>query len=196
MIEHFSSDSRNQALARVLSHLMSPACLAAVLLPLVGRHFQATGAHIGLAFGLYVLLPGCLVLLMSPWSHSADLYAPTAALRQRILFSGTYCYIGSYVVLSGIGAHPALLWVGASFALGSAAVLVINRWWKISIHVTGAGGAAVLGAVSLSPTPLWLALPTLAAWARLRRGAHTRSQVLAGCALGASITGLLGLYYI
>ena len=86
---------------------------------------------------------------------------------------------------------------GATAAL--AIITVVNRWWKISAHLTGIGG--LIGGlmnyyVIVNLTPSWL---TILSWclfslvmmyARLRLNAHTGAQVVVGWLLGIACTCL------
>ncbi|MBR6118315.1 MAG: hypothetical protein IKQ11_05605 [Paludibacteraceae bacterium] len=86
---------------------------------------------------------------------------------------------------------------GATAAL--AIITLINRYWKISAHLTGVGG--LIGGlmnyyVIINVTPAW---HTVLAWclfslvmmfARLRLNAHTSEQVVAGWLLGIVCTCL------
>ncbi len=90
---------------------------------------------------------------------------------------------------------------GATVAIGF--VALINRWWKISAHLTGIGG--LVGGVmayclgnGMMPTwgvmALLFGLSILMMWARLKLNAHTDLQVSAGWLLGITCTFIP--YYI
>jgi membrane-associated phospholipid phosphatase len=70
-------------------------------------------------------------------------------------------------------------------------VLVINLWWKISVHTMGIAGpmAAVIFAVGL-PGLLFLGLLLPVAWSRVYLRRHTLYQVIAGAVLGFVLTGI------
>ena len=87
--------------------------------------------------------------------------------------------------------------IGAMAAIGL--ITLINRWWKISAHLTGFGG--LIGGIlsyclGIGGIPSWtmlIALFVLAwilMWARLYLNAHTSAQVCAGFLLGISCTFL------
>ena len=87
--------------------------------------------------------------------------------------------------------------VGATVAIGL--VMVINRYWKISAHLTGLGGliggvmsyCLGIGAIPTWGTlVLWFSLSWILMWARLRLDAHTAAQVCAGWLLGIACTFL------
>ena len=87
--------------------------------------------------------------------------------------------------------------IGGTVAIGL--IAIINRWWKISAHLTGLGGL-VGGVMSYymghGMMPSWgliacLSLLSLALmYARVGLGAHTPAQVSAGWLLGITATFL------
>ena len=93
--------------------------------------------------------------------------------------------------------------LGATAAIGL--ITLINRWWKISAHLTGLGGligglfSYCLGIGAL-PTVgtfcLWFGLSLVLMYARLHLKAHTPSQVVAGWLLGMICTFLPYCIYI
>jgi membrane-associated phospholipid phosphatase len=91
-----------------------------------------------------------------------------------------------------MGLPDLMLWIalGAMVALGI--VTVVNRWWKISAHLTGMGG--LLGGVcsyalyySMLPSSLLVFLllaALLLMYARIYLEAHTPLQVVCGMLVG------------
>lgn len=84
---------------------------------------------------------------------------------------------------------------GATAAIGL--VALINRWWKISAHLTGIGGlvgGVMAYCLGIGTMPTWgvmaflFGLSILMMWARLRLNAHTDMQVSAGWLLGLACT--------
>jgi len=87
--------------------------------------------------------------------------------------------------------------IGATVAIGI--ITWINRYWKISAHLTGIGG--LIGGmmsyyVTLNLVPawhtilIWSLLSLIMMFARLRLNAHTDGQVAAGWLLGIACTCL------
>jgi hypothetical protein len=74
-------------------------------------------------------------------------------------------------------------------------MLTISSFWKISMHMAGAGGfsTALLFVFGLPALAAFLSLP-LVAWARLHRRKHTPAQLAAGAIAGALITTLVFVY--
>jgi len=101
---------------------------------------------------------------------------------------GALAPLGIIVAFNGPAALLAIYAAGLTVTILS---LGITSVWKISQHALSIGSAttflyAVLGTMA---APLLLLIP-LVCWARVRAGAHTRWQVIAGAAMGVSITPL------
>jgi len=105
----------------------------------------------------------------------------------------------SYLMISVLRAPMflSLVAVGATIAIGL--VALINRYWKISAHLTGMGGlfgglmsyCLGLGAIPTWGTIcLWGAVSLALMYARVRLSAHTPTQVCAGWLLGIVCTFL------
>lgn len=179
--------------ARFLSHLFSPVAMAVWVFAGLGILLpgKTDWKALGIAFGLFTLLP-CAVMVLLRRRGLEDVYDPEPLLRQRILLMGTACYLAGFLALSAVDAAPVMTWSAASITVAAAAVRVIDRFWKISIHSVGAAaGAFVLVKVGGAGQWPWLAAPLLVAWARLRLGAHSVPQLLAGILLGALVPALL-----
>jgi hypothetical protein len=90
--------------------------------------------------------------------------------------------------------------MGATLLL--ALVVIINIWWKISIHMVGIGGlfGMVCGlAIALSfDLFLWISIIVMASgfigFARLKAGTHKQSEIYAGFLVGSVI--MFGLYLL
>jgi len=87
--------------------------------------------------------------------------------------------------------------IGAVVAIGL--VTLINRWWKISAHLTGFGGLVggvlcyclgIGGIPSWTMLAVWMGLSWILMWARLYLDAHTPAQVCIGWLVGITCTFL------
>ena len=108
---------------------------------------------------------------------------------------GFGCWAYLLIAILHVPIYIGLVSVGATVGIGL--VLFINRWWKISAHLTGFGGlfggllSYCLGAgliPSVGALCGWLAVSLMLMYARLRLNAHTSAQVCAGWLLGLSCT--------
>lgn len=104
------------------------------------------------------------------------------------------CLLGTAVFMWSKGAP---LWLVMFYGGGAAAglvELVVNRWWKISVHAAGmAGVVALLIRILVSGYPrpgimIWIIIAVIATGmlgsARVWLGRHTVTQVMAGYAVG------------
>ena len=176
-----------------LSHLLNPAGVA-ILVVGIGAT-SLTTALVGVT--IYALIPGLVLITLARRDSRPDVYDPTPAIRQRMLFAGTVCYLTGYVSSEWFGFDPQMRWIGATFSAGAVVVWGLDRVWKISIHNTSAGGGAVL-LTEMSPEfwPFWVMLPLVVGWARWVRRAHDLLQLVAGAALGACLAWLLRGRYL
>lgn len=104
-----------------------------------------------------------------------------------------WCYL--LISILKVPVYIAYVAVGATVAIGL--IALINRYWKISAHLTALGGlfggmmayCLGIGAIPTRGTlALWLALSLLLMFARVRLDAHTPAQVCTGWLMGISCT--------
>lgn len=109
-------------------------------------------------------------------------------LHPRIVAATMIAAIGP-VLLLALFHGPRLLLVACLSALFLAVTnLLITVVWKISQHVSGVAATATLitAALGMWISPILLLIP-LVAWARVKVGAHTVGQTLAGGFVGVTI---------
>jgi hypothetical protein len=139
-------------------------------------------------------------------------------MRTRPFVVGILSYAVGLVVLALTvrTALPLIVALAALMPINTAVMTLINLQWKISIHSAGLASfcsALLFVAVYVTPDlwtglpPEWEALLTVASvmtllplvpvlmWARVRVGAHTTRQVLAGAVYGL-VVPFLELYAI
>jgi membrane-associated phospholipid phosphatase len=93
--------------------------------------------------------------------------------------------------LSLIHAPDGLRGLAMAQAAVVGAVLLVNPYWKVSLHTAGATGVAIIvgalsgwGGIAILPA-------LLVGWARIRLGRHSVAQVVAGGLLGGMLYLLL-----
>jgi len=157
---------------------------------------------------LTLIIPLSIIALMIARGQIEDLYINRPEQRTAPYLYSVVCFcFWCYFLNNILHVPPFLVWVamGATVALGL--VLLINRWWKISAHLTAMGG--LLGGFlsfylyygwQLSPLGMgiWLLLTLALMTARIYVQAHTPLQVVAGWLLGLCMTFIpnLILYYV
>jgi drug/metabolite transporter (DMT)-like permease/membrane-associated phospholipid phosphatase len=181
--------------ARLISRFLAPHYVlgaSLILLALTGPESW----RVGITWVVSVAFPSVLIMLgvftralrkgtISDWhvSDRRERLAPVLIVAS-LLFSGIPALL--YYLLQG----PRLLLAASMAAFVLVAInMVITLLWKISQHVSGIALGTTLLALTLGPlaAPSLLLIP-LVAWARVKIGAHTIMQTVAGCCTGVFVT--------
>lgn len=148
-------------------------------------------------FVLTALIPIVLIIILWRQGRVSSLHIINPKERTVPYLYSTACF-GFWCYFVSNTTHMPKVWLfialGATVAL--LAVTFINRWWKISAHLTSMGG--LLGGLismglyyNIVPTSLVIAVLTLSLllmYARLYLDAHTPMQVVCGYLLGILCT--------
>lgn len=113
--------------------------------------------------------------------------------KQRPIFYliaiGSYAVAGAYFLIFD---SVMMFTLVVSFGVIATVFVIINHFWKISVHAAGVAGPLTALAYVFHPGLLLLHFFTLLVmWSRVRLGAHTTGQVIAGAALSAIVTFLV-----
>lgn len=175
-----------------------------------GRTPQLPDTYIYVAiigtFVLTALIPIILILILWKRGSISSLHIDNAKERTMPYIYSVICF-GFWCYFVGVTIQMPMVWlliaIGATVAL--LAVSIINRWWKISAHLTAMGGflgglcslALYYSILPISLIIIVLMISLLLMYARLYLKAHTPSQVVAGYLLGIVLTFTpnLILYY-
>ena len=188
----------DRLLAMGISYVVNPLVLPPVLIAVLLRDSGASSLETiqvsGVFAVLLTLLPAFFLWWMVRSGRAETVDVPDRRSRLLPYLFGAAC--GGLVLLyaaNGVFTAAGLVFSIALCLLANTAIMMlINRRWKISIHAAGiAGFVGLLLTVAIIRTgeaPLymiWLALAApVVMWARIRAGAHTRSEVLAGGLFG------------
>lgn len=148
-------------------------------------------------FVLTALIPIVLIIILWRQGRVSSLHITNPKERTIPYLYSTACF-GFWCYFVSNTTHLPKVWLfialGATVALLT--VTIINRWWKISAHLTSIGG--LLGGLismglyyNIVPTSLVIALLVLSLllmYARLYLDAHTPMQVVCGYLLGILCT--------
>lgn len=148
-------------------------------------------------FVLTALIPIVLIIILWRQGRVSSLHITNPKERTVPYLYSTACF-GFWCYFVSNTTHLPKVWLfialGATVAI--LAVTFINRWWKISAHLTSMGG--LLGGLismglyyNIVPTFLVIAVLTLSLllmYARLYLDAHTPMQVVCGYLLGILCT--------
>lgn len=189
------------AIANVLSWVLVP-----VLMPVYGiilmfgltilsfTGFGTRLAFTAIAFGFNVAIPAVVIIIMKRMGMIKDVGLNNREERFVPYLICIFCLIGTALFMGYKGAPK---WMEMFFIGGAVAGIVevvINRWWKISVHAAGiAGIVAMLLHIMIydytRPEALtWLLITIgcsgLLGASRIWLGRHSLGQVLAGYAVG------------
>jgi hypothetical protein len=203
-------DERTRAyrLANAVSYFLNPLIFPPIAFTLIDAHFGAGAVQLLWTFGVSVvffcLVPLFYVMGMIRMGRAESLEVRDQKSRLGVFVVGIASYaVGAALLWRTVEgpALPIIVAFAALFPLNTAALLLINLRWKISIHMTSLAGfvsvllftaltvwrdlpAGVETALTIATVgPLVLLLPLLM-WARVRVGAHSPGQVAAGAAFG------------
>ncbi len=211
--------TRGYRLASVVSYVLNPLIFPPVAFALIDWHFGASAGQtawtlaVSLVFFCIVPLVYVMGLVRAGRVESLEVRDRASRLLPFLVCIGSYA-VGALILSRTIesAAFPLVVSFAALYPLNTAGLLLINLRWKISIHMTSlagfvgvllfaaltvwrdlpAGPEAVLTLASVVPT---VALLPLLMWARVRVGAHTVAQVVAGAVYGMAVP-LVELYLI
>jgi hypothetical protein len=209
-------------LATALSYLLNPLILPPLSFALVQAHFGAEWTEVVwtavVSAVFFFLVPLLYVIWMVRRGVAESLEVRSREMRTRPFIVGIVSYAVGLIVLALTvrTALPLIVALAALMPINTAVMTLINLQWKISIHSAGlASFCSALLFVAVYVTPeLWSTLPAgweafltvasvatllplvpLLMWARVRVGAHTPRQVLAGALYGLTVP-FLELYAI
>ena len=193
---------RDQArLLRVLSDVLSPPILAAFAFSVICYNLcndlRETVKVLSVCLLFQTLLPVGYLFALYLKKRTTDLHMSRREERNIAFLLTIVSYLCGSVALRMLGAPEMVIDFMVASALLILTVWLINRFFKISLHMVGAGSCLTGIFMVCGPHAYFLELLVpLVSWVRLRSGAHTKAEVLTGIALGhafvfLAIKGLL-----
>lgn len=181
--------------ARLATEGFSPAVLG-VVVPIVVGARVADPPLLGVAWGalaaLFVGAVPYLVIraLMRSGRIHGDHHVPDRRERALPIGLALVSIVVGVVLLAALGAPAAVTTFGVVTVAVVVAVGVVNLVWKLSGHAAVAATCAVVVLIAYGPLSLAVTAPIVlwVLWSRVRLGAHTPTQVLAGAATGAALS--------
>ncbi|PPH61970.1 phosphoesterase PA-phosphatase, partial [Rathayibacter rathayi] len=187
------------ASARFATEAFSPAVLAVIVPVLVGARV-ADPPLLGIAWGaLAALFVGAVpyliirLLLRSGRIHG-DHHIPDRRERALPIGLALVSIVVGLVLLALLGAPAAVTTFGVVTVAVVLAVGLVTLVWKLSGHAAVVATCAVVVLIGYGPLSLLISVPIVlwVLWSRVRLGAHTPAQVLAGAAVGTlSVAAIL-----
>lgn len=197
-----------RVIANIIAHVLS-LVFYPLFIPTYGIALFCYAFHSPLVWACIAvtgtLLLTCLLPLTSIWimirqGKVKDIQIADASERTMPYLYTTIGFAFWSYLMSVVLHAPLFLTVvciGSTVAL--AVITAINRFWKISAHLTGIGGffgGLMNYYIAVGSTPSWSTLTVLLLFslvmmfARLRLDAHTSSQVVVGWLLGIGCTSI------
>jgi membrane-associated phospholipid phosphatase len=190
----FSMPDTAMRFASIVSIILVPPVPATAAFTLLALEYQhGTAFHAGVIWLVSVLFSGWLqtayILYQKREARVTAYDVPERLQRTRPYAVSIALSLAGSAMLLFLHASIMVWGLMLCFAVNTLVVLAVNRYWKISAHLSGLTGPAMFllpqyGAWVLCLLPLVI----LAGWARIRVNAHTLVQVLAGGLLGAVLT--------
>jgi membrane-associated phospholipid phosphatase len=194
--QHVGDRTGMVRLARILSNIISPPIMFALLGLALGVHERSIwpGLGWGIVYGLLIaLIPMLVILYLLRIGRVSELHM--SATNERHI-----PYVTS--VITGTLAYAILVFFDGPILLRCLAILsvitlgtlgLINTQWLISIHATAAAATWMIATLVFGWITGLILLPLLVLIAsiRLYLKRHTPAQVLAGIALGFSTVLLM-----
>lgn len=176
-------------IASAVSEVAGPAPLLAIGLLQIGIPEQSY-VPTAIAIVTMAVAPYLATILMSRAGKVSDRFVGDRSQRTPILIGTLATVLLGIAALVILEAPTSLILVAGVAVIALMIVTAITLRWKISIHTTIAAFFAVLQIVLYGPLgAAAIVIPVMVGWARLRLGAHTASQVIAGAVLGTVLGG-------
>ena len=144
------------------------------------------------------LIPVLTVLILKKTGRISDLDASRKEQRFMPLFLGILYSGAGFLVLSFLNAGNLTQGLMFCYMINTALIMVITRYWKISIHAAGVAAPIVALWVHGAHFPILMSgMMILVGWSRVILKAHSVSQVFAGHLLGLLLTWIqLHLFFL
>ena len=188
----------SQKIARVVSNILNPFLVCFITVVLLVTHtvdsFSSAARWTAIAL-VFSVIPVFAFILVQVRRKKLDSIFPEGQGQRRVIYAlaSAISALG-YVMMLRFSA-PRLLAV--SFLAGMLTVIVfmlINLYWKISLHTAFISAASVVLTVVYGAGAAWLfAILPVIGWSRLTLKLHTLTQVIVGAVLAAVIVS--GIYW-
>ncbi len=149
---------------------------------------------ISIIFGAFIPILTSLILIKK---LKTDIDITDRKKRTLPLILAISSYLIGFLVLYMISAPAVITALMFIYGSNTIMILLINFYWKISIHSMGIAGptAAFIYAFGITGAFLGILIPFVM-WSRVKLNKHTFSQVLAGTVLGLVSTWLQLSYIV
>ena len=175
-------------LATIISHLFSaPVFSIYCLIPIVFKYKLFVLSIVFLSILFLSVFP-VIYIIFERARGKIDIFVSKLEDRPKFFVPALLSYFTGYLYFELLGISVLSSFLLCYFTVSLATFLVSIKW-KISIHMAGSSGPLAFIYMLFGPLslPSFLVLP-LIAWARIKLGAHTLMQCIAGTLLSIIIT--------
>ncbi len=149
---------------------------------------------ISIIFGALIPISTSLILIKK--MHT-DLEITDRTKRTVPLIFAICSYLLGFLVLLWFSAPAIVSVLMLIYGTNTLIILIINFYWKISIHAMGIAGPTAAFIFTFGPAGVIIGvIIPLVMWSRLKLKKHTFSQVIAGSVLGLLLTWIQLSYIV
>lgn len=183
--------------ARVVSNLLSPPVVSALMFIPIALMFSATRKRAFIWCVLYITLTSVLPTLYIAWEvyrgTITDIHMPIRKERYRPYAVTIICAIAAWVILQIFGAAPVLPILAVITLVQIIVMAAITFFWQISMHTMTITGAVIAYGLFFGMPYALVTIPLimLVGAARLYLKRHTPAQVIAGAVVGSLVPMLV-----
>jgi len=161
---------------------------------LIGPDNFVVSTLICLIFGAFLPILTSLILIKK---MDTDLDITDRTKRTLPLLLAICSYFFGSLVLYIVNTPAIITALMLIYGLNTLIILIINFYWKISIHAMGIAGPTAAFAYTFGIPGLLIAvIIPFVMWSRVKLNKHTVSQVIAGTILGLFLTWVQLSYYV
>ncbi len=180
----------------VVSLVLNPSLLTGVFFVILAIRFEPESRRwelAGWAVLFATVLPITSLFVLRARGLLSDVEMRVRSERQTVYAVCALGYAAGAGLLASMHAAWPLTGLMTLLLPNALLLLLLNRYWKVSIHATTLAGLATAAVILFGPGAFpVIGLVPLAAWARWAAGAHTPGELLVGGGLG-TVSAVLGL---
>jgi membrane-associated phospholipid phosphatase len=178
--------------ASIISLVSNPAVVAAfAFLTLLYAYNIASPPFVGISLTFGTFIPLLIIYLLSRRGLISDFFVSEREERAKPFTGAIASYLVGSLALLLVGAPIIVTALMLCYAGNTLVMMLITRVWKISVHASGIAGPTTALIISLGTwASVFFALLLPVGWARMKLGAHTPTQMVAGALVTIVITWL------
>lgn len=181
-------------IASIISLVLNPALVAAVtflilMWPIPGNQIPLLLLGICVTFG--TIIPLMMMQQLSTRGLISDFFISDKEERLKPFAGAIASYIVGSIALLFVKAPIIVTGLMLCYVGNTVVMMLITLRWKISVHASGIAGPATALVYGLGAWAIvFFILLVPVGWARMRLGAHTSWQILAGSLVTIIATGI------